>query len=291
MRHVILLRARVAARLRALAMTTLQCIVTLAMAMLAHSASAHDFWLQPTDFWFQPDVQTPMTLQVGHGPHRQRSPISLSRIRRFDAVGPAPGAVLDLRGQLDLGGSQADGQVKLHQPGTYLLVLETDNRAQSHQPAERFNEYLKVEGLTAALNERQQGQRMDEEGSESYSRVAKAIVQIGDPSENRDSQVTRESGLPLEIVLEKNPYAEPRAATLPARVLYQGKPLVGASVKLTNLEHDETPVEVHLTDPQGRALFLMPTRGKWMLNVIWTRPISGETDFATVFSSLSFGFP
>jgi hypothetical protein len=37
----------------------------------------------------------------------------------------------------------------------------------------------------------------------------------------------------------------------------------------------------------------MPSRGTWLLNVIWTKglPTSRETDFETVFASLSFGFP
>jgi len=34
------------------------------------------------------------------------------------------------------------------------VVLETDDRAQSHLPAIRFNDYLRAEGLTAALEQR-----------------------------------------------------------------------------------------------------------------------------------------
>ena len=69
--------------------------------------------------------------------------------------------------------------------------------------------------------------------------------------------------------------------------------MAGALVKLTNLEHDEAPFEMHLTDREGRARFAMPTHGAWLLNVIWTKvpPDTRETDFETVFSSLSFGFP
>jgi hypothetical protein len=69
--------------------------------------------------------------------------------------------------------------------------------------------------------------------------------------------------------------------------------LAGALVKLTNLKDDASPFEVHLTDQEGRASFAMPNSGTWLLNVIWTRalPPSDETDFETVFSSLSFGLP
>jgi uncharacterized GH25 family protein len=76
-------------------------------------------------------------------------------------------------------------------------------------------------------------------------------------------------------------------------VIYAGHPLPGALVKLTNLKDDASPLEVRLTDHEGRASFTMPSSGSWLLNVIWTKPLprTEETDFETVFSSLSFGFP
>jgi uncharacterized GH25 family protein len=75
-------------------------------------------------------------------------------------------------------------------------------------------------------------------------------------------------------------------------VFYEGQPLAGALVKFTDLERDAVPVETHVTDPSGRASFKMPARGSWLLNVIWTKPqtSSRDTDFETIFSSLTFGF-
>lgn len=107
-----------------------------------------------------------------------------------------------------------------------------------------------------------------------------------------ESGVSKPVGLPLEIVPEANPYALPRKSTLPVQVLYEGHPLPGALVKLTDLSQDASPFEMHLTDHGGRASFTLPSSGKWLLNVIWTKPLprSQETDFETVFSSLSFGF-
>lgn len=255
------------------------------------SADAHDFWVQPAEYWLQPQTASSITLQVGHGPFRQRSPIPLSRISRFEAIGP-DGLANGLRGTLHLGGSAGDGELVFPQPGAYVLVLETDNRAQSHLPAIRFNDYLTVEGLTPALEQRDRLQQTDRDGSENYSREAKAIVQVGLPDANSQRQVTRPLGLPLEIVPEETPYAQPRPRVLPVRVIYEGQPLEGALVKLTHLENVATPFETHLTDRMGRATFLMPTEGSWLLNVIWTKPLprSRETDFETIFSSLSFGF-
>ena len=43
--------------------------------------------------------------------------------------------------------------------------------------------------------------------------------------------------------------------------------MAGALVKLTNLEDDASPFEVHLTYRDGRASFTMPNSGTWLLNV------------------------
>ena len=255
------------------------------------SSGAHDFWVQPAEYWLQPGVASSVTLQVGHGPFRQRSPIPISRITRFEAIDP-DGVAIDLRSGLHLGGSADDGVLKLSKPGTYVLILDTDNRAQSHLPAIRFNDYLKVEGLTPALEQRERLHQTDRDGSENYSRRAKSIVQVGPPEERTQNQVTQPLGLLLEIVPEINPYALPQSKTLPIRVIYEGQPLEGALIKLTHLEDDANPLETHLTDRMGHAIFAMPTGGSWLLNVIWTKalPRTRETDFETFFSSLSFGF-
>jgi uncharacterized GH25 family protein len=262
--------------------------LSLAAAQLAH---AHDFWLQPQDFRLDAPATTPFTLQVGHGPYRQRSPIPMRRIEQLDAIAP-DGTTRDMRARLRLGGDRDDGDVAFAENGVYVLVLQTDDMAESHLPAIRFNDYLRAEGLTPALALRERTARMDADGAENYRRVAKTIVQMGTPGDTSDTTITKPIGLPLEIVPERNPYATPRAGTLPVRVLYERHPLAGALVKLTDLGHDAEPFESHVTNAEGRAEFTLPEKGSWLLNVIWTKPKpAGEnTDFETVFSSLSFGF-
>jgi uncharacterized GH25 family protein len=232
-----------------------------------------------------------VTLQVGHDQTRQRSQIPRDRILRFDAIG-SNGDLIDLRGALNPGDRMDDGHFQLTKQGTYILAMETDNHARSQLPATRFNDYIKVEGLSPALMERARTARMEMEGSEIYSRNAKSIIQVGPSSGATDADIGRPAGLPLEIVPLKNPYADPRPKILPVRVLYHGQKLPGALVKLTNLELDAAPIAEHVTDNDGKAQFIMPQNGYWHLNVIWTKPLPSSygTDFETVFSSLSFGY-
>jgi uncharacterized GH25 family protein len=259
-----------------------------ALACGAQTAAAHEFWIQPERFWLPVEATTPMTLQVGTGDERQRSQLPPRRVLRFDAMAP-DGEIQDLRPALTLGAPTADGALSFSRSGAYVVTLRSDANAQSHQSAARFNAYAQEEGLTPALEARAARGQQAIDVSERYSRQTKALVQVGEGG--AQAVVTRPAGLTLEIVPEVSPYARPRPAALPVRVLYEGRPLAGALVKLTDLAHDAAPLEQHRTDGEGRAAFAMPGGGAWMMDVVWTKPLADEgVDFETVFSSLSFGF-
>ena len=106
-------------------------------------------------------------------------------------------------------------------------------------------------------------------------------------------QATKPVGLGLEIVPLRNPYALGGARDLPVQIFYQGRPLAGAFVKLTNLAADAEPVETHRTDKNGQASFRAKRSGQWQMNVVWSQPLANNAaaDFLTTFSSLAYGFP
>lgn len=269
----------------------MKLVAFIAGLIASSSVAAHDFWVQPTAYWVQPFTVTAMTLQVGHGPSRQRSPIPSRRITKFHAVTPR-GSTIDLREGLRRGGDANDGEFAFRDPGGYVLVLETDY-TYNRLPAQRFNDHVASEGLRLALEERRLAGRLEADGSENYARRAKALVQVGPARGGSQLQITRPLGLELEIVPEVSPYAEPRPATLPIRVVYRGHRLAGALVKLTNLDDDAEPFATQLTDVAGRATFTMPAGGRWLLNVVWASPLpeSAAANFETQFASLTFGFP
>jgi uncharacterized GH25 family protein len=261
--------------------------VLCALLMTSMVSQAHEFWIQPKQFSWQPAQAMPLSLLVGHSDHSARSKIPSRRITRFEVIGPRDEA-LDLRSKLQPG---VDTELRFDAPGAYVVVLATDNQARSDLAADRFNEYLRAEGLTTALSVREQTGRMQAEGSERYSRQAKSIVQVGGPQQQ--SRVTEAVGLRLEIVPEINPYAEPRSTQLPVHVLFEGQPLTGALVKMSNPGDASKGAISRVTDVQGRVVFDMPSQGQWLLHVTWTKPLPGsdEADFDTVFASLTFGLP
>lgn len=239
---------------------------------LCQNARAHDFWVNPDSFVVSVGASTALRMQVGHGDARRTSPIPSRRIRRFAAWTPA-GDVIDLRN---------DGRLAPAEPGLHLLVLETDADALSHLPADRFDAYVAEEGLWPAAAAR------GRDVIERYRRVAKALIQAGAPGEGSQDLATKRLGLPLEIVLVQLPSD---GDTLAARVIFHGRPLARALVKLTDLDHDAQPVATQVTDGEGLVRLRRPPPGHWLLNVVWTTPLGGDEgiDFDTIFSSLSFG--
>jgi uncharacterized GH25 family protein len=250
---------------------------------VALSASAHDFWVNPDRFIVSVGASTQLSMQVGHGDARRSSPIPSRRIVRFAAWTPA-GDVVDLRG---------DGKLAPTEAGLHLLVLETDANAHSHLPADHFNAYVRDEGLWPAAAAREQQGTTARDAIERYRRVAKALVQAGAPGEGSQDLATKRLGLPLEIVLARPPSDTDAGDTLAVQVIFQGRPLARALVKLTDLDHDAQPAAAQATDGDGIVRFRRPAPGNWLLNVVWTTPLSGAEgiDFDTVFSSLCFAVP
>ena len=260
--------------------------IAITTLLLAGPAAAHGFWIQPRAFATTVDIAVPMTIWVGHGKDRQRWSAPIDRVTALTATGPAGSR--DIRAALRPTGGSADAEPSFTAPGTYVIALET-SRAISDLPAIRFNDYIKAEGIAPAIAARARAGTTGASGREFYSRRAKAIVRVG-ASTAPQPQVTRPVGMTLEIVPSRDPTATDDQ-TLPVTVLYQGRPLAGAFVKLNNLDFDARPVATAMTDARGGAVFKVPFKGLWQLNVVWTKPIKDpKADFDTVFSSLTFGW-
>ncbi len=263
-------------------------LAAVAAVLCGSPLAAHDFWLQPDQFATGPGIRLPMIFLVGHGVARQRSTIGKDRVKLFRAIGPQGSS--DRLGDLTMGQAADAGSV-FTAPGTYVLAFSTSN-VPSELPALRFNDYATAEGLSLVLQQRTASRATNSPGRELYSRRGKALIQVGSPGKVPQPQVTAPVGLGLEIVPLINPYQPGTSKTLPVRVLYQGRPLVGALVKLNNLQADAEPVEMHRSDSTGQTSFSLPRTGQWQLNVVWSQPLprNGTADFLTTFSSLSFGF-
>jgi uncharacterized GH25 family protein len=264
-------------------------LVKLSLVLVATSATAHDFWLQPQQFRIRPGTALPITALIGHGDDRGRWEADASRVIMLKAIGPDGTA--DLRYSFRQRGAGSHFSPVFAKAGVYVVAMQT-NHASSELPAKRFNDYAVGEGLTPILRHRMKMGTSAAAGRELYSRRAKVLIRVGDATGKTDPRTMKAIGLTLEIVPERDPYALGKSRNLPVRVYYEGKVLAGATVKLTDLNSDKKPVAIIKTNASGRASFRVPDSGSWLLNVVWSKPIKGrqDADFDTIFSSLTFGY-
>ena len=256
---------------------------------LGGSAQAHDFWLQPQSWQIPPGVPLEFVVEVGHGSFRQQWGADGGHLLALNDL--ANGGAVDVRPLFKSGGEMPHLTRTFRRQGLHIISLISTNAA-SDLPAIRFNDYVKAEGLTPAIDVRTRMGKMNSNGRELYSRRAKALVQVGRTSPGDNALATRPIGLTLEIVPLRSPYALAADHILPVQILYEGRPLPGALVKLTSLEFDAKPLRIIRSDADGRAGFEVPPVGDWLINVIWTKPVSlPNADFVTTFSSLTFGYP
>lgn len=255
-------------------------------ALVAVPALAHDFWIQPRLFTMPAPGSEPLVMFVGHGQARDRWAVDASHVVLFRTIGPD--GMIDRKANLNIGATGFDAIVPLARPGGYVVLLQSTGTA-SQLPSLRFNDYINVEGITPIIAQRQRLNQNKADGREIYSRRAKAIVQVGPVDAASIARVTRPVNLALEIVPERHPQALDSTKHLPVRVLFNGRPLAGATVKLTDLDADAEPVAKIRTGADGRAVFTMPHPGKWQFNVVWAVALNGnpQADFATTFSSLA----
>lgn len=262
-------------------------LIGLFALVAASPVAAHDFWIQPRQFQVQPDAPLPFTFQVGHGRSRDRWGNNQRIVALTDFFG---GTKRDRRPDLRNAGP-ADLVAAFRPAGLHVVAMQT-NHAFSELPAARFNDYLKEEGLTSIIAARQRAGSTGTAGRERYSRRAKTLIQVGAFTSANQALATRPVGLKLEIVADNSPYALDASRMLPVHVLYNGRRLPGATVKLTKLGDDERPFATAITDRTGRTRFRIPANGAWLLTVVWAEPVRGDpkVDFDTIFSSLTFGY-
>lgn len=257
-------------------------VVGMALAAVSSPVASHEFWLDPVQFMPETGASVPIAHRNGMNFKGETFPYVRAWFKRF--------TVVDARGERPVKGTEGDDPaavVAFPQPGLSILVYHSTPDPLVFETMEKFESYLKDEGLEhiAALH-RQLGK--PQTGiRELYARCAKALVWVGGGSGS-----DRAVGLPLELVAERNPYQLGAETSLPVRLLHNGKPIEGVMIKVFNGADPTAPGRVR-TDAEGRALIELPNAGKYLLNAVHMTPPSprDKADWTSLWASLTFARP
>jgi uncharacterized GH25 family protein len=262
-------------------MKKLSCLI--AVLVVASIVQAHEFWLQPAKFRFALGETIKLDFMVGESftgefwdlKKHKAEKIQLHRLSRSrdlaKEVKSTQGNNLDL---------------KADQEGTYLFSLQS-NAAYIELEGEKFNDYLKEDGLDYILDERTKSGSLTKKSTEFYTRFAKLLVQTGNKT---DDTYKKRLGLRYEIIPDQNPYALKVGDHLQCRVLFDGKPAAHALVKVWNKVNNTTFLQNIYTENDGTMRFPLSASGPWMVSSV--RMIRSEkegAEYHSLWASLVFG--
>jgi uncharacterized GH25 family protein len=244
---------------------------------------AHEFWLQPKKFVYAKGEEMKVDFKVGEnfdGEPWDLKKHGIEKLVLYQAV-----KTTDLRAAIR---PEAKDKltIKLMDEGSYMLVMESKNDY-IELDAEKFNTYLKDDGLEEALEQRTKTNTLDRPSREFYARFVKLIVQAGGM---HDDTYKRKAGLRLEIMPGQNPYLLKPGDHLQCTVLYEGKPSPHQLVKVWNKIGNTTFVQNIYTEDDGTIRFPVSAEGTWMVSTVKMIPADKPgADWQSLWGSLVFG--
>lgn len=255
---------------------------TLALILVsACAAGAHEFWLEPERFHLAGNLAAKVRIQVGENFTGERWKGSGRRVRKLRDYFGGHSRALPLQG--------VTFELPAGSPDLHLITFSNDNTF-IQLGAEKFNDYLRDDGLGNALQWRQEHGQENRPGREFYRRCAKTLVQVG-PAAAEDSTYALDTGLPLELIPGRNPYAHTGPSDLRFSLRFRHKPLANALVQVWHRGDGRTTRQQLRSDSQGEVVFRLWEEGTWMVSSVHMEHLVGQrADWQSYWASYTFGF-
>lgn len=253
--------------------------------LLNRRAVAHDYWLVPSVL--EAPKPTPITLSLVLGEKlvvEEEKPLVVARTKRFTHT--------SARGLVDLLPAAKDGAAPLTSvmldEGGHLFLLER-TPARLELPSERFEAYLRDEGLETIVEQRAALGEKDRPGRERYTRYLQAFVQVGT---SRDESHGGGRDLELAIVPMENPALVQPGRSLNISVFFRGQPLVGAELNALRRSGTGDVRSIDgVTDAAGQWAIPVDAEGEWLVRMVHMVRCEGcdDADWHSFWASYSFG--
>ena len=254
-------------------------LVVVAIALSGAPLFAHDMWIEPTTFSPESGQIVGVRLRVGQdllGDPIPRDPALINQFVVEDAAGRKPVVGRD--------GADPAGFLRVATPGL-LVIGYRSNPSAVELTAEKFNQYLKEEGLDAVAALRARRNETGAKAREIFSRCAKSLVLSGSPNE---TQGDRPLGFTLELVAERNPYTSAPAGSSGAPDLRE--PAARGRARRRD-EPSESFREADGPHRQRRPVrFRLRPGGMWLVKAVHMvpAPAGANAEWASYWASLTF---
>lgn len=265
-------------------------LATLAVltAVIVTAVSAHTMFLKLDSFFLEPNA-TAMVALINGDFDESENIITRDRMLDVSVVGPGgvvhpPESAWTDSAVFHWSPDSVDTSLltfETGEPGTYLIGVSTAARVITLS-AEEFNEYLVHDGITDAIEQREEAGKTNDEATERYSKHVKALVQVGDA---RSGQWAHELGYPVEFMPLGNPYALGRGDELQVRFLRAGEPVANQLVHANYEDHHShdaagghAEAVTTRTNADGIATIPLSRTGRWYVRTIHMVETTDEAD-------------
>lgn len=257
--------------------------VLFSLLLITILAQAHEFWLQPLKYFYEVGEKATISFKVGENFMGEPWNLKHHRVERLDLIHGSQ--TTDLKASVKEG-EKDNLEIELKESGTHLIVMQSNN-AFIELEAEKFNEYLKEDGLDDVYDLRTKTNTLTKPSKEFYSHHTKLFLQVGDAKDDTYKKVI---GLPIEIVPGRNPYALKKGDLIRFKILWQGKPLFGAKVRVWNRFDNRTTIQNIYTEKDGTMQTHISNPGAWMVSVVQMISSTKEgADWESYWGSMVFG--
>lgn len=263
-----------------LILSTLTALIVLSSSILF----AHEFWLMPNKFKVKVNELMTLTFYVGEDftgeiweKRKERT------LKVTDFVGKKQTDLTDLAIQSD----SNDINLSFDKGGTHVLAMRSKNSFIALE-AEKFNAYLKDDGIENIYALRQKNGDLDKPSRELYSRCAKTLIQVG---EKTDNTFKKNTGMPLEIIPLENPYLAKLGNKMTVKVLFNNKPLRNKMIVTWNkTATTKTRQQKLRTDAKGHMTFTLDEKGQWMISTVHMIALDNnpEGNYQSYWGNLTF---
>ncbi|MFM8849514.1 MAG: DUF4198 domain-containing protein [Cytophagales bacterium] len=262
--------------------TRKKLVFSLLLTLIVALSSAHEFWLQPRKYRLAIGEELEFSFKVGENFDGEDWDLKKHKVEKIELHRAAN--TIDLKKLV-----KPDGKdrvtLKMDEEGTQLITMQT-NYAFIELGAEKFNAYLKEDGLDNITALRTKSGTTEKSAKEFYGRFVKLLVQVGNKKTDTFKKIV---GTPIEIIPLQNPYTLKSGDYLECRVLFNGKPLIDQMVKVWNKINTTTFLQNMYTEREGIIKFPLSSSGPWMVSTVkMTESQLPGADYQSMWSSLVF---
>ena len=253
-------------------------LLALTIVALAPIAFAHDVWIEPSSFRPAVGERVTVALRVGEGLRGEPMPRIPALIERFILKGATREIPVAGRAGADPAGMTVVGEPGLqwigYQSKPYPMTID----------GQKFETYLKEEGLERILAERAKTGQQAAPGRERFYRCAKSLLDVPGSSET-----PAPLGFTLELQPRRNPYALRSGDVLPLSLTFRGKPIANVLVVALRKDAPEKSVRVR-TDAAGRVSLRLDGAGFWLIKAVHMQPAPPDAgvDWESWWASMTF---